>query len=184
MSKTEAGATTPRTKERSVRRIALSQKLSRWDVKVSPYLYISPFFILFAITGLFPLLYTGYVSLHNWTLIGGEGDDILYGEAGENTLAGGQGHDTYNIANANDVIQEDADAGTDRVYTEVTYTLAANVEDLVLQGGFAINGTGNALANRLTGIDTCNPPRNSRKPETAISRARITRPAITWASPT
>lgn len=59
--------------ERTVRRIAFSQKLARWDVKVSPYLYISPFFILFAITGLFPLVYTAWVSVHEWNLIGGQG---------------------------------------------------------------------------------------------------------------
>ncbi len=64
------------TDERPVRLVAFRQTITRWDVKVSPYLYISPFFILFAITGLFPLLYTGYVSLHNWTLIGGEGDYV------------------------------------------------------------------------------------------------------------
>lgn len=55
------------------RRIAFRQKLSRWDVKVSPYLYISPFFLLFAVIGLFPLLYTFWVSLHQWNLIGGQG---------------------------------------------------------------------------------------------------------------
>ena len=59
--------------ERRIRRIAFSRTLSRWDVKLSPYLYISPFFILFAITGLFPLVYTAYVSVHEWNLIGGEG---------------------------------------------------------------------------------------------------------------
>jgi len=64
------------TTERSVRRIAFSQTLSRWDVKVSPYLYISPFFILFAITGLFPLVYTAWVSVHEWNLIGGQGDFV------------------------------------------------------------------------------------------------------------
>jgi cellobiose transport system permease protein len=63
-------------KERSVRRVAFSQTLSRWDVKVSPYLYISPFFILFAITGLFPLVYTAWVSVHEWNLIGGQGDFV------------------------------------------------------------------------------------------------------------
>lgn len=66
----------PIRKERSVRRIAFSQTLSRWDVKVSPYLYISPFFILFAITGLFPLAYTAWVSMHEWNLIGGQGDFV------------------------------------------------------------------------------------------------------------
>ncbi len=62
--------------ERRVRRIAFSQKLSHWDVRISPYLYISPFFILFAVVGLFPLLYTAYVSVHQWHLIGGEGDFV------------------------------------------------------------------------------------------------------------
>jgi len=59
--------------ERAVRLIAFRHTLNRWDFKLSPYLYISPFFILFAITGLFPLLYTAYVSMHEWSLIGGEG---------------------------------------------------------------------------------------------------------------
>ncbi len=60
-------------KQRSPRRIAFSQRLGRWDIKVSPYLYISPFFILFALVGLFPLLYTAWVSLHKWDLIAGQG---------------------------------------------------------------------------------------------------------------
>ncbi|MHA7240117.1 carbohydrate ABC transporter permease [Arthrobacter sp. TMS1-12-1] len=60
--------------DKSVKRLAFSQKVSKWDVKLSPYLYISPFFLLFAITGLFPLLYTAWVSLHTWNLIGGRGE--------------------------------------------------------------------------------------------------------------
>ncbi|MDQ0755303.1 carbohydrate ABC transporter permease [Arthrobacter sp. B3I4] len=63
----------PSTRDRKIRRLAFSQRVSQWDVKFSPYLYISPFFVLFALTGLFPLLYTGWVSLHNWNLIGGQG---------------------------------------------------------------------------------------------------------------
>jgi cellobiose transport system permease protein len=47
-------------------RPTLRHRLSRWDVKVSPYLYIAPFFILFGVVGLFPLLYTAYVSLFDW----------------------------------------------------------------------------------------------------------------------
>jgi cellobiose transport system permease protein len=50
--------------------------MSRWDVKVSPYLYVSPFFILFGVVGLFPLLYTAWVALHEWHLIGGQGDFV------------------------------------------------------------------------------------------------------------
>jgi cellobiose transport system permease protein len=62
--------------DRTPRRISFRQRVGRWDVKVSPYLYISPFFILFAIVGLFPLGYTAWVSLHDWNLIGGKGDFV------------------------------------------------------------------------------------------------------------
>lgn len=61
---------------RAPRRVGFSQTLSRWDVKVSPYLYISPFFLLFGLTGLFPLLYTAYVSVFDWHLLGGQGDFV------------------------------------------------------------------------------------------------------------
>jgi len=47
------------------------QRLSRWDVKSAPYLYIAPFFLLFALVGLFPLLYTGWVALNKWSLVKG-----------------------------------------------------------------------------------------------------------------
>ena len=45
---------------------------SRWgrfDHKVVPYLLISPFFILFAIFGLFPLLYNGVVAFRHWSIL-------------------------------------------------------------------------------------------------------------------
>lgn len=38
-----------------------------------PYIFIAPFFILFALVGLFPLIYTAWVSLNQWDLIGGQG---------------------------------------------------------------------------------------------------------------
>ncbi|SDY07307.1 cellobiose transport system permease protein [Micromonospora pattaloongensis] len=44
-------------------------RLNRFDLKVSPYLYIAPFFILFAIFGAYPLGYTLWVSLHDWDLL-------------------------------------------------------------------------------------------------------------------
>lgn len=43
--------------------------LHRADVKASPYLYISPFFLLFGALGAFPLLFTAWVSLHDWSLL-------------------------------------------------------------------------------------------------------------------
>ncbi|MCX5201026.1 sugar ABC transporter permease [Streptomyces sp. NBC_00237] len=36
----------------------------RWDMKFSPYAYVAPFFVFFVAFGLFPLLYTGWASLH------------------------------------------------------------------------------------------------------------------------
>jgi len=66
----------PQGAPRAPRRVGFSQRLSRWDFKLSPYLYISPFFIIFAITGLFPLIYTAFVSVYDWKLLGGQGDFI------------------------------------------------------------------------------------------------------------
>lgn len=49
----------------------LRARLARLDLKYSPYLYISPFYILFLAFGLFPLGYTFWVSLNRWEIIGG-----------------------------------------------------------------------------------------------------------------
>jgi len=59
--------------ERTRSRLAFRESLGRWDVRFSPYLFVSPFFILFALVGLFPLLYTGWVAVHQWDLLGGQG---------------------------------------------------------------------------------------------------------------
>lgn len=58
----------PRLRAEPRGRSALRDRLARLDVKASPYLYIAPFFVVFAAVGLFPLLYTGYVSLFHWEL--------------------------------------------------------------------------------------------------------------------
>lgn len=71
---------------------------SRWahlDLRFSPYLYIAPFFLLFAVTGLVPLVYTGWVALHDWDQIMGKGEfvglenfvDVLTGRAFWRALA-------------------------------------------------------------------------------------------------
>lgn len=56
--------------------LTFRQKLSRFDYKASPYLYIAPFFILFALIGIFPIAYTFNVSLYNWHLLKGQGDFV------------------------------------------------------------------------------------------------------------
>jgi len=43
-----------------------------FDTKISPYAYISPFFLLFFAFGLFPLAYTAWVSLYDWNLLSSE----------------------------------------------------------------------------------------------------------------
>ena len=53
-------------------RRSLRTRLHRIDAKASPYLYVSPFFLLFGLFGLFPLGYTLYVSLTDRTLLGSE----------------------------------------------------------------------------------------------------------------
>lgn len=54
--------------------LTFRQRVARWDHRLSPYLYVSPFFVLFALVGLFPLLYTAYVAVHEWSLLGGQGE--------------------------------------------------------------------------------------------------------------
>ncbi len=84
-------------------------------------------------------------------LNGGDGDDLLNGIAGADTMIGGLGYDSYVVDNAGDTIIENPGEGTDKVNSNVTYTLSANVENLTLTGTLAINGTGNAQANSMTG---------------------------------
>ncbi|WP_448808309.1 carbohydrate ABC transporter permease [Agromyces bauzanensis] len=66
----------PTSRQRAPRVISFSQRLSRWDLKVSPYLYISPFFIMFAIVGLFPIAFTAVISFMDWDLVRNSGEFI------------------------------------------------------------------------------------------------------------
>ncbi|PYC67413.1 ABC transporter permease [Streptomyces tateyamensis] len=50
------------------RRQRLRTLLYRLDSKGSPYLLVAPFFLVFAAFGLYPLLYTGWLSLHKVSL--------------------------------------------------------------------------------------------------------------------
>lgn len=49
------------------------------DVKWSPYVYIAPFFVVFGVVGLFPLLYTSYLSLFDRDLLDLDGTYIGLG---------------------------------------------------------------------------------------------------------
>ena len=41
-----------------------------FERRISPYLYVVPFFLVFAAFGLYPLVYTAWVSLHDWDPLG------------------------------------------------------------------------------------------------------------------
>jgi Ca2+-binding RTX toxin-like protein len=88
------------------------------------------------------------------TLIGNNGNNTLNGSSGNDYLAGGGGNDTYIIEVATDVVTELAGQGNDTVNANFAYSLTtdvAEVENLTLYGGLAINGEGNAVANIIIG---------------------------------
>jgi len=92
----------------------------------------------------------------NNTITGNTAANTLNGGAGADTIIGGAGNDSYYVDNVGDSIIENANQGTDTVFTTITYTLAANVENLTLQGTTAINGIGNDLNNTITGNTVAN----------------------------
>lgn len=90
------------------------------------------------------------------TLTGESGNDRLNGREGADMMIGGVGDDIYVVDNVGDIVNELADEGVDRVRSSISYTLSENVDDLVLIDSMAINGTGNALNNKLIGNDANN----------------------------
>ena len=86
----------------------------------------------------------------NDVLVSGAGADTLIGGAGNDTMIGGTGDDNYQTDGL-DTILEALNEGTDTVTSTANYTLATNLENLVMNGATALVGTGNALDNRLTG---------------------------------
>lgn len=92
----------------------------------------------------------------NNTLTGGDGNDTLDGGVGNDTMVGGLGDDTYVVNISTDVVTEAANAGNDTIQSAVTLTLTTNVENLVLTGATAINGTGNTLNNLVRGNTAIN----------------------------
>lgn len=105
----------------------------------------------------------------NDSLIAGAGEDVLYGGEGNDTLDatatgadslfGGVGDDVYIVDSTIDTISEGFNQGIDtvRVQSSASYTLDANVENLVIIGGgilipgTTVDGTGNNLNNQITG---------------------------------
>lgn len=89
------------------------------------------------------------------SLIGGLGHDSLDGGAGADSALGGQGDDVFFTDDALDLTIELLGEGIDTVWASVSWQLAANIENLQLDGA-ATKGAGNALGNQLTGNDLAN----------------------------
>ena len=85
------------------------------------------------------------------TLDGGNGDDVLDGGTGADVMIGGAGNDTYVVDNAGDVVNEAGGKGIDAVSSSISYVLGSDLENLILTGNAAIDGTGNDGNNVIIG---------------------------------
>ena len=87
---------------------------------------------------------------------GGDGNDWIDGGSGADEMTGGRGNDTFIVDDIGDRVIETWNAGVDTVRSAISYTLGANVENLVLTGAQVLTGIGNGLANVITGNDAAN----------------------------
>jgi hypothetical protein len=95
----------------------------------------------------------------NITLTGLDTDDTLFGTAGTDLLAGGNGNDSYRVENSGDLVFESVGGGYDGVYVAMSvasYALAAGSEVEILSaidpassGGMTL--IGNEFANTIIG---------------------------------
>ncbi|EGF93692.1 hemolysin-type calcium-binding repeat 2 copies family protein [Asticcacaulis biprosthecium C19] len=84
-------------------------------------------------------------------LTGNEVGNVIIGGASNDTMSGLTGNDSYYVDAVSDAIVELANAGSDAVFSSVSYVLADNLEALTLTGSDHLEATGNAAANGLTG---------------------------------
>jgi multiple sugar transport system permease protein len=54
--------------------MTLEMKYSRWQRRFAPYIFVSPFFLLFLFFGLFPMIFSMFISVHKWNPIDGLGN--------------------------------------------------------------------------------------------------------------
>jgi trimeric autotransporter adhesin len=99
----------------------------------------------------------------NNAIAGNSGDNQLDGGLGIDNMVGGDGNDIYYVDNIGDITTETnaiavlaqnavgTAGGIDTVYSSVSRTLGANLENLTLFGLGNINATGNTLANLMIG---------------------------------
>lgn len=88
-------------------------------------------------------------------IYGLDGNDTLYGEGGTDYLYGGAGNDSYYLSSPDDLAFEDANSGTDTLYSPGDQYLYANIENLTLTGGDGF-GVGTGAANIIRGSNGVN----------------------------
>jgi Ca2+-binding RTX toxin-like protein len=102
-----------------------------------------------------------YGSEFDNNVLGNNGNNFLDGNVGVDVLVGYRGNDLYAVDNADDLVFEDANGGTDTVYASVSYAVGAgtSVEMLAARDNStttALNLTGNEIANTILGSNGAN----------------------------
>ena len=110
-------------------------------------------------------------------ITGNSANNVIDGRMGADTMTGGAGSDTYYVDNAGDVVIDRAsDVGTDLVFSSVSFDASGTnqdgIENITLTGTAAINATGNALANVITGNSGKQCPQRRRRHRYPPRRAR------------
>jgi Ca2+-binding RTX toxin-like protein len=91
-----------------------------------------------------------------WPTQGSGGNDVLTANIASDTLIGGGGDDIYIVFAKTNVVIELPNEGTDTVRAGLSWTLAANLENLTLLGSKKFSAIGNNLNNTLTGNEAAN----------------------------
>lgn len=101
------------------------------------------------------------------------GNDVLDGGIGVDRMEGGAGDDIYHVESVGDQVIEATGAGSDKVISRISYTLAANVEKLLLTGTASISATGNDLGNVITGNTSGNAITGGARNDALYGRAGL-----------
>jgi Ca2+-binding RTX toxin-like protein len=99
-------------------------------------------------------------------ILGGAGNDVIKamggndhidGMGGNDMMYGGLGNDEYVVEQSGDMVFEDANAGTDTVYSLMSsFTLGNNIENIWIDRASDADATGNDMGNVMTGNNWVN----------------------------
>ncbi|HTV68874.1 MAG TPA: calcium-binding protein [Rhizobiaceae bacterium] len=103
-------------------------------------------------------------------ILTGTDHDVIDGGEGNDYMAGGAGDDLYWVDSLGDQVIELAGKGTDTIRSAITLTLKTNIENLVMDTVGNANGTGNAVANVITGGNGINHLKGLAGNDTLVGR--------------